>query len=153
MELIRACGPQASVMLCGFKCHGPKRSLLRHENNQYAALISTASAAHISNTTLHDTQDTHMCMRVHFSSRFYAVTHENAHNFGNDSRKGEACMSGEEQTGCRHMVDSSTTDERDEPRGTRGDGETKTKRNVERKRKRQRSQAGKRKMSLTEPTN
>lgn len=112
MELIRACGPQASVMLCGFKCHGPKWSLLRHENNQYAALISTASAAHISNTTLHDTQDTHMCMRIHFPSRFYAVTHENAHNFGNDSRKGEACMSGVEQTGCRHMVDSSTTDER-----------------------------------------
>lgn len=89
MELIRACGPQASVMLCGFKCHGPKWSLLRHKNNQYAALISTASAAHISNNTLHDTQDTHMCAHVHFSSRFYAVTHENMHNFINDSCNGE----------------------------------------------------------------
>lgn len=92
MELIRACGPRASVMLCGFKCHGPKRSLLRHENNQYAALISTASAAHISNTALHDTQDTHTCMRIHFSSRFYAVTHENALNFLNDSRKGGSAL-------------------------------------------------------------
>lgn len=111
MELIRACGPQASVMLCGFKCHEPKWSLLRHKNNQYAALISTALAAHISNTTLHDTQDTHTCMHIHFLSRFYAVTHENMHNFINDYCKGETSLREVEQTGCRHMVDSSTTDE------------------------------------------
>lgn len=120
-------------MLCGFKCHGPKWSLLRHKNNQYAALISTASAAHISNPTLHDTQDTHMCMHTHFSSRFYAVTHENMHNFINDYCKEETGSREAEQTGCRHMVDSSTTEERcsGEPREMRGGGETKTKREAE----------------------
>lgn len=135
MELIRACGPQASVMLCGFKCHGPKWSLLRHKNNQYAALISTASAAHMSNNTLHDTEDTHMCAHIHFSSRFYAVTHENMHNFINDSCNGETGLGEAEQTGCRHTVDSSTTDEKrsDEPRGTRGGGETKSEGEVEQK--------------------
>lgn len=122
MELIRACGPQASVMLCGFKCHGPKWSLLRHKNNQYAALISTASAAHISNNTLHDTQDTHMCAHIHFSSRFYAVTHENMHNFINDSCDGETGLGEAEQAGCRHMVDSSTTDERRLRRAERNAG-------------------------------
>lgn len=95
----------------------------------------------------------------HFSSRFYAVTHENMHNFINDYCKGERGLREVEQTGCRHMVDSSTTDEKcsDKLREMQGRGDTKTKREAEWKKEKLRAelQNKKRKMKnvKTEPTN
>lgn len=74
------------------------------------------------------THKTHTCTHIHFSSCFYAVSHESVHNFINDHCKGESAVRKVEQTRCRHMVDSSTTDEKcsDEQRETWGGGETKT---------------------------
>lgn len=68
-------------------------------------------ATHIRNTTLHDTQDTHVHTAL-LSTCSFALTYENMHNFTNHVHSREACISEVQRTECCHTVESDTADER-----------------------------------------
>ncbi len=106
----------------------------------------STSATHISNPTLHDTQDTHMhtctytlipsVVFIHLLMRTCIIS-QMIH------AGGEACLSGVQQTECCHMVESNTTDEScrecaehaDRDTGRRRDGETKTERGMQKEKR------------------
>lgn len=91
----------------------------------------STSATHISNTR-HPQAHTHTCTLI--PSVVFFFIHSLMRTcifFTNDSRRGEACLSGVQQTECCHTVESNTTDEScrecaNMQTETQGDGETKT---------------------------